>query len=322
MKRLLTSVIALLAFIGSASADSSKELSFGILSTESSQNLKQDWAPILDDMSKRIGMPVKAFFAPDYAGVIEAMRFGKVQAAWLGNKPGIEAVDRANAEVFAQVVADGGVAGYWSLLIVHKDSPIQSLEDFKRDGKRLNFGLGDPNSTSGFLVPSYYLLTLNKIDPRADFKSVRNANHEANFLGVVNKQLDAAVVSSEILERFKQKNPEKLDAVRVVWRSPLIASDPIMWRKDLPDATKAKLKAFFLDYGKAPRERELLAKLVAEGFKESNDRQLIPFRQLALFKDKSKIEADTSLGAEDKSKKITEIDRKLAELNKQLAAIK
>ena len=58
-----------------------QEINFGIISTESSQNLKSDWQPLLDDMAKQTGLKVKAFFAPDYAGVIEGMRFNKVHVA-------------------------------------------------------------------------------------------------------------------------------------------------------------------------------------------------------------------------------------------------
>lgn len=58
-----------------------QEINFGIISTESSQNLRSDWQPLLDDMAKQTGLKVKAFFAPDYAGVIEGMRFNKVQVA-------------------------------------------------------------------------------------------------------------------------------------------------------------------------------------------------------------------------------------------------
>ena len=54
------------------------------------------------------------------------MRFNKVQVAWYGNKSAMEAVDRANGEVFAQMVTADGSPGYWSLLIAHKDSPLKS----------------------------------------------------------------------------------------------------------------------------------------------------------------------------------------------------
>ena len=104
------------------------------------------------------------------------MRFNKVQVAWFGNKSAMEAVDRSNGEVFAQMVAkpDGG-QGYYSLLVVHKDSPLRGLDDVLKNGKTLNFGNGDPNSTSGFLVPSYYVFALNKIDPKTHFKTARGS---------------------------------------------------------------------------------------------------------------------------------------------------
>ncbi len=81
------------SFLGSAQA--AEELNFGIISTESSQNLKAMWDPFLADMSKQTGVKINAFFAPDYAGIIQGMRFDKVDVAWYGNKSAMEAVDRA-----------------------------------------------------------------------------------------------------------------------------------------------------------------------------------------------------------------------------------
>eukprot|EP01036_Dinobryon_divergens_P020205 gene20205-27682_t len=100
--------LAVLAIGLSFTAAMAQEVTFGIISTEATQNLKADWQPLLDDMEKQTGLKVRAFFAPDYAGIIEGMRFNKVQMAWMGNKSAMEAVDRSNAEVFAQMVnADG-----------------------------------------------------------------------------------------------------------------------------------------------------------------------------------------------------------------------
>ncbi len=147
------SVFALGVAAGVAHGQELKELNFGIISTESSQNLKTVWEPFLADMEKQTGYKVKAFFAPDYAGIIQGMRFDKVDIAWYGNKSAMEAVDRANGEVIYQTVDKDGKPGYWSLLIAHKDSPINSVQDMLKNAKNLNFGNGDPNSTSGFLVP-------------------------------------------------------------------------------------------------------------------------------------------------------------------------
>ncbi len=300
--------------------DAVKTLNFGLISTESSQNLKQDWQPVLDDMSKKLGIKVTAFFASDYAGVIEGMRFNKVQFAWLGNKSAIEAVDRANSEVFAQMVNVDGTLGYYSMISVHKDSPYQTLDDVLKNAKNLNFGIGDPNSTSGFLVPSYYVFAQNNVNPKTAFKTVRGANHETNILAVANKQVDAAVHSSDTLDRIKARQPETASLLRQVWKSPLIAADPLVWRKDLPADMKAKIKDFFINYGKtgpdAAREKAQIAKLTLGGFQDSSNAQLKPVRQLELFKEKVKIEADVALNAEEKKAKLDDINRKLNDIAK------
>ena len=125
-----TSMFSISTLFSPAQAEEQeKALNFGIISTESQQNLKPQWEPFLKDMEKSLGVKVNAFFAPDYAGIIQGMRFNKVDIAWYGNLSAMEAVDRANGQVFAQTVAADGSPGYWSVLIVNKDSPINNLND-------------------------------------------------------------------------------------------------------------------------------------------------------------------------------------------------
>lgn len=302
--------------VGLTAGASAQEINFGIISTEATQNLKADWQPLLDDMAKQTGLTIKAFFAPDYAGIIEGMRFNKVQVAWLGNKSAMEAVDRANGEVFAQMVNADGTQGYYSHLIVHKDSPLASLDDVLKAGKSLSFGNGDPNSTSGFLVPGYYAFAQNKIDAKTHFKVVRSANHETNALAVANKQVDVATNNSENLDKIKERQPEKFKDIKIVWTSPLIPLDPLVLNKQMPDATKTKIKDFFYNYAKTDaREKEIVMKISKlAGFKPSTNAQLTPIRQLDLFGKRNKIEADATLADADKKTRLAEIDQQLASL--------
>ncbi len=315
LKKIWATSVAAISLGLLAPATGAQELNFGIISTESSQQLKQQWQPVLDALTQQTGLKVNAFFAPDYAGVIEGMRFNKVQFAWFGNKSAMEAVDRANGEVFAKVVNIDGTEGYYSHLIVHRDSALKSVDDVLKNAKNLNFGNGDPSSTSGFLVPGYYVFAKNNVDTKSAFKVARSANHETNAMAVANKQVDVATNNSETLAKLEKTMPEKVKELRVVWTSPLIASDPLVWRKDLPDATKAKLKAFFTGYGKtSPAEREIMAKLNWSTFKESNNSQLLPIRQLDMFSKRTKLEADTTLAEDDKKRQLAELDKNLAEL--------
>lgn len=291
-----------------------QNVNFGIISTESTQNLKADWKPLIEDMQKQTGLKVTAFFAPDYAGIIEGMRFNKVQIAWLGNKSAMEAVDRANGEVFAQMVNADGTQGYYSHLIVHKDSPLASVDDVLKNAKNLAFGNGDPNSTSGFLVPGFYVFAKNKVDAKSAFKVVRSANHETNALAVANKQVDVATNNSENLEKIKERQPAKFADIKVVWTSPLIPLDPLVMHKDLPEATKTKIRNFFVNYAKTDaREKEVVFKISKlSGFKASSNEQLIPIRQLDLFSKRNKIEVDTTMNEVEKKAQLAGIDQQLA----------
>jgi phosphonate transport system substrate-binding protein len=313
-------LVSAAAFAPARSED--KVLNFGIISTEATANLKQTWEPFLEDMAAKTGLKVKGFYASDYAGVIEAMRFKKVDAAWFGNKSAMEAVDRSGGEVFAQTVDAEGNPGYWSLILVNKDSPYEKLDDILKCDKSLDFGMGDPNSTSGFLVPTTYVFVAHNIDPKACFKTVRNANHEANAMAVANKQVDAATNNTENLRRIEKTHPEAFKNLKVIWKSPLIPSDPIVWRADLDDATKGKLYRFFMSYGRmgTPQEvakaRKVMAALQWAPFKPSSNAQLLPIRQIEINKQILKIKADGKMPEAEKSAKIAALRKKDSEIAK------
>ena len=138
--RLAAATAVMLGMAAPAMADertNPEELYFGILSTESSSAQREKWGPFLEAMESALGMPVKPFFAADYAGVIEGMRFDKVDVVWYGNKSAMVAVDRAGAEIFAQTTEATGDRGYWSVMVTHKDSGL-TYEDVMSCDKSLD----------------------------------------------------------------------------------------------------------------------------------------------------------------------------------------
>lgn len=323
LRKLLTAATAAVALTAATGPSFAEEINFGIIATEASKNLKQVWMPFLKDMEKQTGLTIKPFFASDYAGVIEGMRFKKVQVAWFGNKSAMEAVDRANGEIFAQTVDSEGNPGYWSHIIVHVDSPYKKLDDILKCDKSIDFGIGDPNSTSGFLVPTTFIFSARNIDPKKCFKTVRNANHQANALAVANKLVQAAANNSENLRRIEKTNPDKRKLIRVIWTSPLIPSDPIVWRKDLDPALKKKIADFMFSYGtKNEAEKKVLAGLQWAPFKKSDNNQLLPIRQMAVNKSIAKIKGDEKMPAAEKKAKLAALQKKFDDLTKQMAALK
>jgi phosphonate transport system substrate-binding protein len=289
-RAMLSGAAALALAACSKSADNTaasgppKVLNFSVLATENSTSLQEVWNPILKDMEKAIGIPVKGFYASNYNALIEAMRFKQVDAGWFSNLSGLEAVRRAGGEVFARTFDPSGVDGYRSVIIVPAKSKT-TAEDLLKCDKKLSFGIGDVKSTSGTLAPKTYFFSPHNIDPNNCFKTLRSANHQANLFAVANGVLDAATGNSTSLAIETKRNPDLVNKVRVVWQSPALPEDPMVWRKDLDPAVKAKIKAFFLGYGQgdgpeAERQRKLIATFSIGGFKSDDDTHLIPVEEM------------------------------------------
>jgi phosphonate transport system substrate-binding protein len=296
-----------------------QELTFGIISTESQANQKPKWEPFVAAMSKEIGIPVKAFYVTQYSGVVEGMRFKKVDLAWLGGKSYIEAAKTADAEAFAYIVTDKGEEGYYSHLITNKDNPIaaeaKAMGGDKyvvQNAKNLTFAFNDPESTSGFLVPSYYVFASNNVNPKEAFKKLFFAgSHEATGMAVASNKVDVATNNSEALINLEASNPEARKKIEVIWTSPLIPSDPIAYRKDLPDGLKEKIRNFFYNY----KDKSVLEPLQSSGFKATDDKRWNTIRELEYAKDLLELEANKEI-------KPAEKEQKMAELKKELEALK
>ncbi|MBW8813446.1 MAG: phosphate/phosphite/phosphonate ABC transporter substrate-binding protein [Caulobacterales bacterium] len=264
------------------------ELVFSILSAESQSSAQKDWAPFLADMSKAVGLPVKAFYASNYTALIEAMRFKQTDLGWFTNQSGLEAVRRSGAEVFARSVNPSGVDGYNAVIIVKKGSGL-TLDRILTCDRTLNFGMGDPKSTSGTLAPMTYLFAPHNIDPATCFRTVKSANHETNLFSVAGGLLDAATNNTASMDRLSLLHTDiakrTLENVQVVWTSPRIPEDPILWRKDLDPALKKKIADFMFSYGvgdtpEAKRQHAILVQIQTLPFKRADDSHLLPVREM------------------------------------------
>ncbi|MFB2351510.1 PhnD/SsuA/transferrin family substrate-binding protein, partial [Priestia megaterium] len=83
---------------------------------------------------------------------------------------------------------------------------------------------------------------------KSAFKRTLNSSHETNALAVANKQVDVATFNTESFDRLKETQPEKAEQLKVIWKSPLIPSDPLVWRTNLPEQTKQKIRNFIFTY--------------------------------------------------------------------------
>ncbi|MDP1912561.1 phosphate/phosphite/phosphonate ABC transporter substrate-binding protein [Brevundimonas sp.] len=260
------------------------EITFSILSAEGQASAGPLWQPLLDDMSKAIGVPVKPYFGSNYTVLVEAMRGNQTQVAWFSAKPAVEAIDRADAEVIARTVNKEGLDSYRSTLIVRTGSGI-TLDQVMACGKRYDFGIGDAQSTSGTLAPMAFLFNPRNIVPAQCFKTVRSANHQSNAFSVASGVLDVATSNTVNTVFMTKQNPQIAAQIQEIWQSPPIPESGILVRENLDPVLKEKIRSFFLTYGQgdsveAERQRQVLAGLEYSRFNAADDSYLNPIREM------------------------------------------
>ncbi len=214
------------------------KLTIGLIPSEDSQAMIESSKQVLDDLQAKIGMPVVPFVATDYNGIIEALRSGKLDVAYLGPFSYVLATSVADVEAFSVAVTKKtGQSAYKSVILARKDSGIHSLADLKGH----TFAFVDPSSASGHLLPKAGLEQAG-FAPDTLFKRVIfSGSHDASILAVENKKVDAAAVADRIFASAVAKGVVKQDDFEIVWSSKPIPESPMVWRKALDPELKKKV---------------------------------------------------------------------------------
>src|SRR6516162_1226030 len=181
-----------LGMLGAHAEDTITQFRVGILGGENTQDRLARYDKFQQLLSQHLGMPVKLFPAADYAGVMQGIAAGQLEAAEFGASGFAGAwLDCKCIEPIVVPQEKDGSTYYYSVMVVRADSGIKSLDDMK--GHSLAWA--DPNSTSGYLIPSATLKTKGiKLDDGAYFsKTGFSGGHEQGVVAVLNKQYDGAV---------------------------------------------------------------------------------------------------------------------------------
>lgn len=225
-----------------------REVRYGMISVENERDAIARLQGLTGYMTRELRVPFRVFRGSDYAAVVEAMRSGHAELAYLG-PASYGLARRVMGERVAPIFRyrdNAGLEGYYSVMIVKADSPVQRLEEMR--GRTLAFS--DPNSTSGFQVPGWFLRRQG-MDPASFFaRTGFSGSHEQGVMAVINGTYDAAVVAysndaRNTFQRMVEKGMIPANSVRVVWRSPLIPNSPIVIRMDLPEAFRRDVAAAF-----------------------------------------------------------------------------
>ena len=246
----------MIASVGVANASDWKakypELVFAIVPSENASSVNDRYGPMMEYLSKQLGVKVTLRIAADYAAVIEGQRAGQIHIGYYGPASFARALMiGAKVEAFAQDVNADGTKGYYSVLWVKKDNPASKIEDLK--GK--NLCLVDPNSTSGNNVPRYSMDKAG-IDPEKFFsKTVYAGSHENAIIGVQQGTCDGAFnwyndENESLLMRMDRKGMAKYSDFKMIFKSDVIVNSPMAVLADMPADLKLAIKDAILNVSK------------------------------------------------------------------------
>ena len=251
-----------------------KELRVGLIPSEDAQAMMRASQQVMDQLAARTGLKVRPFVANDYNGVIEALRSGKLDVAYLGPFSYVLASQIANAEAFAiPVTKKTGKPTYQSIIITRQDKGLDSVA--RLQGK--TFAFVDPSSASGHLFPKAGLKGEGVDIDRYFSRVIFSGSHDASILAVANGKVDAAAVADPIFDNAVAKGHVKAEDFRIIWRSQPIPESPMAWRKNLDADTKRKVAAALAEIKGLPwGDRGEL-----NGFAPTNDQAYDVVRQTA-----------------------------------------
>jgi phosphonate transport system substrate-binding protein len=255
MTKLFAAIVATTALVSPALAqDKIEEFRIGVLGGENAQDRMTSNECLREKTENLLGVPTRIFTPADYDGVIQGLLGGTIDVAWLGASAYAKTylTDPGAVEPVLVKVNTDGSYGYHSIGFTRKDTGIASLEDMK--GK--TFGFGDPNSTSGYLIPSIEI-------PQAVGASMESGDyfgevkftggHEQTIVAVANGDIDAGVTwadglgawedgyNSGALRKAADAGLVDMNQMVEIWKSKPIPEGPVVLRQALPEDVKLKV---------------------------------------------------------------------------------
>jgi phosphonate transport system substrate-binding protein len=252
-------VAALLIGVGASAmaADKPSKLVVGLLPGESAPTVMRLNEPLRSYLEKRLGLPVELVVGANYAATGEALRFGRLDIAYLGPVTYLLRARSAQLQPFARPSHEVVGPTFQAVVIVPADSPAKTLADLK--GGEIAFG--DPASTSGTWVPRYQLLVAGLVSGRDYTLRVLGA-HDAVALAVANKKVAAGGLSKPVYDRLLSENKIDAKAVRILAASPAIPEYMWTFREGLDPAFKEEIRKAFISV----TDPEVLKVFRAESF--------------------------------------------------------
>jgi phosphonate transport system substrate-binding protein len=233
---------------------------------------------IFQYIGQKLGRPVEMVQRKTYAEVNFLIEQGQIDAAFVCSRPYVEGNSLFGMELLCAPVCFGKTE-YYSYFIVHKDSPMQKLEDLRAKV----FAFSDPLSNTGMLVPAYELAKMGET-PESFFSTyIFTYSHDNSIRSVAEKFVDAAAVDSLIWEYLNAKGRRWSAQTKVIHKSVPCGIPPVVVSPKIDPELKEKLRSAFLNMHNDPTGREILANVLIDRFAEIQDSAYDSIRRMEAF---------------------------------------
>lgn len=266
LKVLLFMVLISLFFAVSSFPQQSKAVKIGVASMITPVDTVKYYQEVIDYIGEQIHQPVQMVHRRTYEEMDALLEKGEVKVAFICSAPYVTDKERFGVELLAAPSVNGS-SKYSSYIIVHNDSPIKSFHEL--EGKV--FAFTDPRSNSGKLYPAYLLKTMGFKPERFFKKFVYSYSHNKSVEMVAKKIVDGAAVESIIYEYMQKKGSPYVEQTRVIKRSPLFGTPPVVVTGDIAPELKGKIKNAFLNMHKTTKGKAILDAMMIDGFVDVPD---------------------------------------------------
>lgn len=243
-----------------------KEFHVSAIPDENPQEMLRIYTPFADYLTTELGVPVKFTPVVDYAATVEGLAASKLDMVWYGGFTSVQAARRAKGAT--RIIMRKEDAEFKSHFITRKDTGIRELKDLK--GKTFSFG--SVSSTSGHLMPRYYLLK-GGINPEKDFSKFSfSGAHDATAAWVEAGRVDAGALNFLVWDKLVETKKVDTGKVVIFWTTPPYVDYVWTVRGGLDKGLVEKIsKAFLkLDY-KKPQDKKLLDLHRTKGYIAAKD---------------------------------------------------
>src|SRR5579864_9793633 len=214
----------------------------------------RDSQPLVKYLEKETGSRVELVVPTNYAAVVEAIANDRVDIAYLGGFTFVQASRRSGVHPLVQRERD---QNFHSVFITQPKSGINSLADLKGH----SFAFGDVNSTSGHLMPAYYMRAAG-VDPSALAKTLYTGGHDATALAVANAKVDAGAMDELVYAMMMKTGKITPAQIKIFYTTPAFFDYVWVARKNLDPKLSGAFADAFLKLDSSNAEGKVLLDLL------------------------------------------------------------